>query len=211
MERSRKKQKLIAEECELIINIDNNGACNFDIVSKIESICNGVQNNVCNGVQNNASPSIPGDVHHDMKSTIESVCDSDQAVDSTDEGKDKMGTSECNDCKAERKECVDYHIPESGSSRLFRGVAAARNKTLQYNSSTIQQDLQKSLQSDGARTQPDGGYCNVNLKMTATDTKDVGEYMASIPPTSQYLALDCEFVGVLCDKSALGMFLDLLW
>lgn len=214
MEPSRKKQKLIAEECELVIDIDNNGACYFDIVSKIESVCDDEVNSV--------SLSKPEcDVHKGMMSKVDSACDSEQTVglctcgtgndaflqrdvvnNTAVEGKDRKGTSKCKD----GKDVAHYHIPESGSSRsmLFCGNITATSKQSQYDSSTMQLhvDEQKTAQSDSGDS---------NLKVEITDTKDVGGFMTSIPPTSQYLALDCEFVGVLRDKSALGMFWDQLW
>lgn len=110
MESSRKLMKYIPEQCELIINVNKKGACRFDIVSKIESVC--------------------------------------------------------------EDQTVYFSAAKDGEDSV-------------------------NLQSIGV------GHEETDISQSV-GVKDLGDIATRIPPTWKYVALDCEFVGVQADVSALG-------
>ena len=118
MEPVQKKQKLVLEECELIIEVNKKGECSFDVMSKVETVCNGKTLDFSANSKN-------GDncIKNDENKTV-SCIDMGNATDGNDDSGGKKG--------------------------------------------------------------------------------DNNDFVDKIPPKSKYVALDCEFVGVLQDISALG-------
>ncbi|XP_053407767.1 uncharacterized protein LOC123546317 isoform X2 [Mercenaria mercenaria] len=111
MEPAKKKQKFIPEECELMIEINKKGECRFDIISKVESVCD-----------------------------------------------DKI---------------LNFPTTKEKVPRLSEST-----------------DIDNAKPADEVDS--------------AEDICDIGDIGTQLPPTSKYVALDCEFVGVLGDISALG-------
>lgn len=73
------QQKYIPEECELIINVNKKGACQFEVVSKIESVCDHDQTLICS----------------DLNGEVRNV---DVHVNGTDKaGRDSSDSGDCKD------------------------------------------------------------------------------------------------------------------
>lgn len=157
MEPARKKQKFVPEECELIIDIDLKGACNFNVVSKVESVC---------------------------KDHVLNLSDN---TDKVGKAYEELLTS-CGEVASETEEDTDHENHCKPKNEGQKGQKLVNNK-------------EHCDEIDSTEEQSSSNY-SVNKALEVN--QDVTDVSLSLPPTSQYVSLDCEFVGVSGDRSALG-------
>lgn len=133
-----KKPKLVPEECELFVDIDSEGACSFEVISKIESSFDSTRLQLTETLNNSNGP-------------------------------------------------------------VVKDVAAGFN-----NSSTSLTDMKEMPFSNTVPffTRLGDEKCNANKLERVLDNDPDSE--VAMPAISSYVALDCEFVGVRNDQSALG-------
>ncbi|XP_060570866.1 interferon-stimulated 20 kDa exonuclease-like 2 [Ruditapes philippinarum] len=165
MEPLRKKQKLVLEECELLISINKKGECSFDVMSKVETVCKGRK-------LDHFACSESGDGSIETAGLVDDKVNDDKNVD---------------DKKVNDDMVVDDKVVEDKN---------------------LNDDKNVGDKVDDDKVDDDEVDDNKSMSATNDDSvdqdKDNSDGDNGIPPTSKYVSLDCEFVGIMGDISALG-------
>jgi hypothetical protein len=174
MEPLRKKQKLVLEECELLISINKKGECSFDVMSKVETVCKGrkLDHLAC-------SESGDGSIETGL---VDDIVNDDKNVD---------------DKKVNDDMVVDDKVVEDKNLDDDKNVGDKVDDDKVVDDKVVDDKVDDDKVDD-----------NISMSATKDDSvdqdKDNSDGDNGIPPTSKYVSLDCEFVGIMGDISALG-------